>query len=366
MHSPGAGGLRLLRGPDRAAANDALAEAAGGRVGLQGPLDDLNRVAEPAFAPGRLTTWAFAWDREDSRSARWWPQGITTSADAGPDETFEGRRVVVTTSYSKNLGGLHKGSRITVADVTDLGRIRYRHVLLVAASIDSGGALAVRPVKVHAGGVVWSGSVLHVAATARGVLSFRLEDLVRVTSREQDELGAQPDGSVAGYGHRYLLPLHCAHEASAAEGVEPFRYSFLSLARSAAGTTLLAGEYGQERHTHRLLSTPLDETGQLRVTPEGHAEPVLLDPGGVPRMQGVAAARGRIYATSSRGRYRLGSLYVGRPGHLREVRDAVPVGPEDLAHWPSRGELWSLSEYPRQRLVFTVDLDRVDRSDRAG
>ena len=52
MHSPGAGGLRLARGPDRVAANDALAAAAGGRVGLEGPLGDLNRVAEPAFAPG--------------------------------------------------------------------------------------------------------------------------------------------------------------------------------------------------------------------------------------------------------------------------------------------------------------------------
>ena len=362
MHSPGAGGLRLARGPDRVAANDVLAAAAGGRVGLEGPLGDLNRVAEPAFAPGGLTTWAFAWDRDDERSARWWPQGITTSADAGPDETFAGRQVVVTTSYSKNLGGLHKGSRISVVDVTDLGRIRYRHVLLVAASLRHDGSLEVRPVKVHAGGVVWSGSMLHVAATARGLVSFRLDDVVRVTSREQDRLGPQPDGSVAGYGHRYLLPVHCTHEASSADGVPPFRYSFVSLTRSATGTSLVAGEYGQEGHTHRLLSAALDaSSGQLQLTPEGHVEPVLLHPGGVPRMQGVVAARGRLHATSSRGRYHLGSLYVGRPGHLREVRDAVPVGPEDLTHWPSRGQLWSLSEYPRQRLVFTIDLDRLDK-----
>ena len=140
MDSPGVGPLRLARGPVQDVANDALASLADGRVGLEGVLRDLNRVAEPDFAPGRLTTSGFSWDREDSRSARWWPQGITTSADAYPDETFEGRSIVITTSYSKNLGGIHKGARISVVDVSDPGHLRYRHVLLVTASVSRAGA----------------------------------------------------------------------------------------------------------------------------------------------------------------------------------------------------------------------------------
>ena len=115
--------------------------------------------------------------------------------------------------------------------------------------------------------------------------------------------------------------------------------------------------------TTRLLTTALDEpSGQLAVTDaEGDAEPVLLQPGGVPRMQGVVAARGRLYVTSSRGRYRLGSLYVGAPGSpARGARRGAgrPGGPDPLA---VAGQLWSLTEYPRQRLVFTVDLDRLDK-----
>jgi hypothetical protein len=364
MDSPGVGALTLVRRPEQVVANDALATLAEGRVGLEGVLQDLNRVAEAAYAPGRLTTWGFSWDREDSRSARWWPQGITTSADAFPSETTpDGRSVVVTTSYSKNLGGLHKGSRISVVDVSDLNRLRYRHVLLVSASVSPDGTLTVRPVKVHAGGIVWRRSMLHVAGTARGLVSFRLDDIVRVTSREPERLGPQPDGTLAGYGHRYLLPVHCAYDATSEEGVEPFRYSFLSLARTGGHDALLAGEYGYGDMTTRLLTHPLDErTDLLTGAEDGVSLPVVLEHGGVPRMQGAVVALGTLHVTSSRGKHRLGSLYAGRPGHLREVRDALPVGPEDVCHWPSRGQLWSLTEYPRQRLVFTVDLDRVAKA----
>ena len=183
-----------------------------------------------------------------------------------------------------------------------------------------------------------------------------------MTSREPDRLGPQPDGTIAGYGHRYLLPVHCAYDATTDDGVEPFRYSFLSLARSDGPPGLLAGEYGHGGMTTRLLTHPFDEaTDLLTADEDGISVPLLLEHGGVPRMQGVVAALGKLYVTSSRGRYRLGSLYVGRPGHLREVSDALPVGPEDVCHWPSRGQLWSLTEYPRQRLVFTVDLDQVSR-----
>jgi len=355
----GAGGLRLARGPDRATANDALAAISDGKVGLDGVLDDLNRSAGAAFAPGRLTSWAFAWDRDDMRSARWWPQGITTSADAFGDERYAGREVVVTTSYSKKLAGLHKGSRITVVDITDPTRIRYRHVLLVSTALE-GDQLTVHPVRAHAGGIVWSGPLLHVAATEHGVLTFRTQDIVRVTSRAPDRLGPTPEGAVAGYGHRYVLPLHCAYQPVTNDDVEPFRYSFLSLARTGGGASMLAGEYGHGSMSTRLTTCRFGPDHHLDDAGNG-AVAHLLEPGGVPRMQGAVAARGNLYATSSRGRYRLGSLFVGQPGRLREVRDAVPVGPEDLSHWPSRGQLWSQAEYPRQRLVFTIDLDEVDK-----
>ena len=53
--------------------------------------------------------WGFRWDREDMRSPRWWPQGITTSADsatgaAGDD--VDGRQVLMTSAYSHEVDGV--------------------------------------------------------------------------------------------------------------------------------------------------------------------------------------------------------------------------------------------------------------------
>jgi hypothetical protein len=130
--------VHLVRGRDRSPENDALADATGGRVGLDGVLADLNRTARVVPAP-QAASYAFAWDEEDDRSRRWWPQGITSSSDASPEEQYGGRDVLVTTSYSKVIRKLGKGSRISVVDVTDPDRVRYRHVLLVTAVLGDDG-----------------------------------------------------------------------------------------------------------------------------------------------------------------------------------------------------------------------------------
>ena len=72
------------------------------------------------------------------------------------------------------------GARLTFVDLTDPEAIRYRHVLLVEPFLHDDGAVDVRPVAVHAGGIVWHGGHVHVAGTTRGFSSFRLDDIVRV------------------------------------------------------------------------------------------------------------------------------------------------------------------------------------------
>ena len=104
----------------------------------------------------------------------------------------------------------------------DLDSRRYRHVQLVVPVLENG-ALTVKPLRVHAGGIVWVGPWLHVAATARGFFSCRLDDIVRF-----------PNGSpLAAGGHRDLLPVRLTHRAHADPAVEPLRFSFLSLERLA-------------------------------------------------------------------------------------------------------------------------------------
>ena len=54
--------------------------------------------ARRTLAPGRAVHRALTWDAADRRDPRWWPQGISTSADASDTEEVEGaegRRVLV-------------------------------------------------------------------------------------------------------------------------------------------------------------------------------------------------------------------------------------------------------------------------------
>ncbi|WP_460869933.1 hypothetical protein [Nocardioides pakistanensis] len=333
-----------------------LSSGGGGRVGLDGVLADLNRTATVVRVPGAAAHWGFRWDDEDNRSRRWWPQGITTSADHDESEVYDGRRVVMTSAYSKELDGLHKGSRISVVDLSD-ERPRYRHVLLVDVVTRDDGEVDVRPLKVHAGGIVWHGEHLHVAGTARGISTFRLDDVVRVGALgDRDRLGV----GQGSFGYRYLLPVRFTYDAFADDGHERMRYSFLSLVREPSGPRLVAGEYGRRGRTTRLVDFEIDPvTSLLAASEEGHAHPLSLSPEGLEGMQGATVVDGRWYVTTSAGPYLRGSMYVGRPGAFSRRARVLPVGVEDLTYWPSRDELWSLSEYPGRRFVFAMPRARL-------
>ena len=360
--------MHLLRSADRVEEVEALAARLGGRVGLRGVLGDLNRTARAVRVPAPAAVHGFRWDDEDMRSLRWWPQGITTSADSvtGDDDTdgVDGRSVLITSAYSQVVHGFSKGARLTVVDLTDPAAIRYRHVLLVEPFLHDDGSVDVRPVSVHAGGIVWHGDYVHVAATARGFSSFRLDDIVRAPAGDASRLRVR-DGRVDGFGYRYLLPVRFTYDAHADGGLERMRYSFASIDRSTTPYELVAGEYGRRAMTTRLVRYAIDPaTSLLSTDGDGRSLPLALDDGGVPGMQGATVVDGTWFVNTSRGRYRLGSVWVGRPGELVEHRWQLPVGPEDITYWPSRDELWSLSEYPGARYVFAMPRARFTRTRR--
>ena len=350
-------GVHLVRTAERVAEIDALAERLRGRVGLAGVLDDLNREARPARVPGLAVSWGFRWNHEDQHSGRWWPQGISTSADASDTEDVDGRRVLVTSAYSKDVGGFSKGARLSFVDVTDrTAAIRYRHVLLAEPHFDESGRLDLRPVPLHAGGIVWHGDHLHVAGTRRGIATFRLDDIVRAPSGgDPSRLGIDGD-EVHGFGYRYVLPVRFGYEAVTGEGLAQLRYSFMSLDRSTSPPELVAGEYGSGSMTTRLVRYAIDPTTSLLRTDEsGTSRPLTLEERGIGHTQGATTVGGRWYLTTSAGRYLLGSVWTGTPGDLKRSRFAVPVGVEDITYWPSTDQLWSLSEYPGHRYVFAMD-----------
>lgn len=347
-------GVHLARTEENVAEIDALGALLGGRVGVEAVLADLNRQGRPAARWGRAVTTAFTWDHQDRVTPRWFPQGISTSADAADDELIGGRSVLVVAWYFQDRHGDNHGSRLTFVD---LATLRYRHVLLVVPRMQDG-RVTLAPLEVHAGGIVLRGPYVHIAATTRGFVTCRLDDLLRIPDgvggRQLRRLGVEGD-QVASYGYRYVLPVRFGYRAAADDGHERMKYSFMSLDRTGDPPTIMAGEYSRGGGANRLARYPLDPaTSLLRSGDDGVARPIHIDAGGLSSMQGAALARGRHHVTVSRGPLLPGSVYVGEPGAFRQHRFATPMGPEDIAYWPSTDLLWSLSEHPRRRWVFAM------------
>lgn len=353
-------GVHLTRTEENVGEIDALAEVLGGRVGLDPVLDDLNRRGRRSIGFfGRAVAEAFTWDAEDRATTDWFPQGITTSADASDTEEIAGRRILAASWYAKEVDGVNQGSRVSFWDIDER---RYRHVLLVVPTLRHG-RLGLAPLKVHAGGMVWVGPYLHIAATTRGFVTCRLDDLMRIPDDvgggELHRLGV--DGrSVASFGYRYVLPVRFSYQAFTDEGHTKLRYSFLSLDRGSVPPTVIAGEYGATGQTMRLARYPLDiGTALLETGEDGAAHPLDIDAGGVPQMQGASVVDGRWHVTVSHGGWGPGSIFVGQPGRLRRRRFATPMGPEDITFWPSTDSFWSLSEHPRRRWIYRIPRSRL-------
>jgi hypothetical protein len=224
--------------------------------------------------------------------------------------THDGVPVAIISWFSKVRRGRDLGARITVVD---LAALRYHHVHLVRGA-------DVAPVAVHAGGIVWTGDRLLVAATKGGIREFRLSGIRR--SRR-----------------RFILP-QTLHRRPA----EEFRYSFL-----AEGTDgIVAGEYSK------------GESGQLaRLTlSDAGVSATDIHTPGVPEMQGAVLIGERWAMSSSRGDRQNGDLWVGEQGALTKHAGALPPGPEDLAWDAEHSRLWGVTEHPGQRWVYAVDLPR--------
>ncbi len=322
------------------------------RVGLRGVLADLNRAGTHAEVPGEAPVAGMAWRRDDQETERWFPQGITTSADAyGADPSggmFEGHDVVMASWYSHGwLGWLQLGSRISVIDWRDDTPPRYRHVLLVEPRRFLFLFHRLRPVRVHAGGIVWYGKHLFVAGSSSGIRVFRLDDIVRLHNRFRSK------------GYRYALPQVSSFVAEHDGDTRAMTYSFMSLDRAGEEDHLVAGEYGRKGGSHRLVRYAIDrDTELLRCDDRGWAVPSDLHDQQVVRMQGAVIADGTWAVTSSNGEDNPGDLWTGSPGAFVRHRGVLPTGPEDITYLPQRHQLWSLTEWPGRRWVYAIDAGR--------
>ena len=319
---------------DRALIDDSAAHSV--TLGLGGLLAHRGHRARRARVPGSASTHGFRWRLVDVFSQTWWPQGIAIG-------DHDGSPVVITSWFAQRRRGRDMGSRISVVDLSDEKRPRYHHVLLVAPR--RGGY---DPVVVHAGGIVWTGDRLLVSATLGGIREFRLSDITRAPSRGLLRRSAGP------FGYRYLLPEFASHRPPKDAHEGRMRYSFI-----AADTTsrdpddadvlrIVAGEYA--KHDRRRLAR-LSLRGDTTTIDEIHVPKIA-------EMQGVAVHDGEWFVNASRGDKLGADLWVGVPGAMVRHEGVLPPGPEDLAVWSERGELWSVTEFPGKRWVYAVDLSR--------
>jgi hypothetical protein len=327
------------------------------RVGLDGVLRDLDRVARWCPVPGEAAGQGLTWDEEDRNDPSWWPQGVAT--------TRSGDVLLVSWYAKRRRLLLTQGSRISVLHRTHPGAPRYRHVLLVAPRRVPGG-LVVGTVPVHAGGIAVCGEFLLVADTLLGVRVFHLGDIMRVPRRPPGParraphatIGLLGDGRVAGVhatGYDYLLPQLRAFRVPLRSRLGGLRYSFLSTGQVDGRPALVVGEYRRKGGTPRLVHYPLDpRTGLPRTDTRGRCTPLAVHDRQPDRMQGAAVHGSRWWVTASTGEGAAGDLYVGAPGRWHRHRGVLPTGPEDLA-WSRPGEeLWCVSEWPARRWVFPV------------
>src|SRR5262249_8626944 len=150
-----------------------------------------------------------------------------------------------------------------------------------------------------------------------------------------------------------------SYRAQTDEGLERLRYSFLSLDRATSPPELVVGEYGGTTQTRRLARFQLDpETSFLTAGEGGIGRPPVVDDRRGVRTQGAVVARGLWSLTSSTGPRVPGSVYAGQPGDFRRYCWATPMGPEDIAWWPSTDLLWSVTEHPRRRWVYAMKRSR--------
>jgi hypothetical protein len=271
--------------------------------------------ARRSDAPGSLVVSSFRWSGLDRWTQLWWPQGIAIGQ-------HDGRPIAIVSWFSRVRRGRNRGAKITVVDLTTL---RYHHVGLVEGEESA-------PVAVHAGGILWSGDRLLVAATHGGLREFHLSE-IQLRKR------------------RWVLP-QFAH----LQPVQKFRYSFL-----AEGTDgVVAGEYaktdgGRLAHLTVVHGGAVSDGSAASV---GSVSATDIHSPGIPQMQGALTVDGRWVVSSSRGDRRNGDLWVGKQGALVKHEGALPPGPEDLAWDRANSLLWGVTEHPGQRWVYSLELPR--------
>lgn len=329
---------------------DELHQSGVRRVSVEEVLDSADRVGRrlepdepPLAAIERPVVAGFGWDVQDTSTPRWFPQGITTSHDAGDGGLWAGREVVL---VSWALDGA-ASVRLSFVELGH-GAPRYCHVLLVEPVRRWGReAIDLKPIRLHAGGIVWRGPYLYVADTRRGVRVFAVDEMLEVATGRPDVVGHR-NGHWYGAGHRFVMPQVGALRLGLLRSTFDHgpRFSFLALSRDADGAirSLISGEYRNKRPGARLVSWPVFKEAQVLGAGATIRASAALTTGRT-NLQGALPLRGHLLlASSGGGRTGSGRLAVYE-GERLVADHSWATGPEALSYLPARDVVLSLTEH---------------------
>lgn len=139
--------------------------------------------------------WPATDDDDLFDSESWYPQGFSSSVDAG-DIKYNKNKLFVVAWYAKK--DEEKGARISIIN-TSVSPPKYRHVLLVEPSGTSSKP-SFKAVKVLAGGLAWYGNILYVQETDVGARLFDMDHIYKV--KDGDGVGRQSNGDYHAYGYK--------------------------------------------------------------------------------------------------------------------------------------------------------------------
>ncbi|MEU6747222.1 hypothetical protein ABZ914_13480 [Spirillospora sp. NPDC046719] len=299
---------------------------------------------------------AYCFDKQDSATRKWYPQGVTTVSDAAVDGRWgTGRPILVS---------WHNDGAVRLTFVNP-DRRTYRHVLLVYPAMRDG-RVSYGDIDLHAGGIAWFGDKLYVADTRAGLREFdmrQIYDLGRSRNGSTDHadwVGLR-GGRYYGHGYRYVMPQtgnwQYAHGWAGARcaGHGAPRVSWMSVDRTTRGPSLVAGEYCKEREPRgRVATWPLRNGTGLVAGSGGVAYPnwVASLPGD--RVQGGVRAHGHWWFTQSHGSERGTMLQADQRGHgwSHLSKRTISYGPEDLSCYRAQHRVWTLAEYPDKRALW--------------
>ncbi|KAL8682523.1 MAG: hypothetical protein Q9186_001470 [Xanthomendoza sp. 1 TL-2023] len=311
---------------------------------------------EMTITKGRYK-WPATKDDNEFDNESWYPQGISSSVDAG-DAKYTKNHLFLVSWYAKK--NKEKGVRITFVN-TSVSPPKYRQVLLVEPTGTSSKP-SFKTVGVHAGGIAWYGSLLYVADTDNGVRIFDVDHIYKV--KDGDGAGRQSNGDYHAYGYKYVLPQVRKFKVHGDPKDHEYTYSCLALDRTSNPPAIVFGEYyhAADGDASRVARFDLDSTTHLLKVNSDNiatASKVLLH--GEHRVQGAITVNGRYFLSQSNGDD--GSDIIGYTVGDKSSKQyhLLPPGSEDLTYDGDAKILWTLTEHVGERYIIGTGIGEISK-----